>query len=209
MDEGCLRIHQAPSWRKVLQLFALELLQARPPLTADACVFAQLWSSLQLDLIAWASKKLVLCFEDSSKNFSMMNAEVSGRHLRVFASVVQCIARLGKDVFWEASTSGVSAAKRKWTHSYTKCCTQVVIRTLNDSKSVFCAYYFEPGKPSQIFQTKRERNSFFPQHSSRAIHHPQQMHQQKSNLKSRFVHLLSFTLGCILRLSPVFVVVCV
>ena len=35
---------------------------------------------------------------------------------------------------------------------------QVVIRTLNDSKSVFCAFYFEPGEAALKFKTKRWRN---------------------------------------------------
>jgi hypothetical protein len=75
-----------------------------------------------------------------------MNVEVSGRHLRVFACVVQCIARLGKDVFLEASSSGVCVACILLLFIAHRVCLQLVIRTLNDSKSVFCAFYFEPGK---------------------------------------------------------------
>ena len=87
-----------------------------------------------------------------------MNAEISGRHLRVFACVVQCIARLGKDVFWEASQSGVSWSTDACEKEPDTNILQIVIRTLNDSKSVFCAFYFEPGEPGLKFKTKRKRN---------------------------------------------------
>lgn len=54
-----------------------------------------------------------------------MDLKISQHNLKVFAQAVQCLAKIGKELFLEVDEN------------------QMVMRTLNDAKSAFSAFYFK------------------------------------------------------------------
>ncbi|CAM9903660.1 unnamed protein product, partial [Choristocarpus tenellus] len=54
-----------------------------------------------------------------------MEVAIPHNNLRVFAHAVQCLGKVGKELFMETTSD------------------QLILRTLNDSKSAFAAFYFQ------------------------------------------------------------------
>ena len=70
---------------------------------------------------------------------------IPGKNAGVFAAAVQCLGKIGKELYFEMGDDSVRSAPGPAALS-DAASVQVVLRTLNDAKSAFAAFHFNMGK---------------------------------------------------------------
>lgn len=71
---------------------------------------------------------------------------VPAMNVPAFAAAVQCLGKIGKELYFEMNPESVSGDLRtKCRPCLDRVFSQVVLRTLNDAKSAFAAFHFESG----------------------------------------------------------------